>query len=218
MVPGIAAHRPQGAYAPNRQLQKRHEQRTWTRRLGTNGLQYGNSVLYRRTLMIIVVMGVSGVGKTTVGQLLAEKIAASFYDADNFHSPENVAKMRSGTPLTDDDRWPWLDRLNTLLRDAERRGENAVLACSALKQKYRDRIARDIEKVDWIYLKGSFELIKSRLDARKGHYMSAKLLESQFAALESPASSIEVDVAEAPAELVSIILASLQTANPRIQT
>ena len=164
--------------------------------------------------MIVVVMGVSGVGKTTVGKLLAELAGWIFYDADEFHSPENIAKMRSGTPLTDDDRWPWLDRLNALLKDEDRSGRSAVLACSALKQRYRDRLARGIDGIRWVHLQGSFDLIKSRLDARKGHYMSAQLLQSQFAALEPPAPDIELDVAEEPAALVRAILRRLPVARP----
>jgi gluconokinase len=168
--------------------------------------------------MIVIVMGVSGVGKTTVGKLLAEHTGWAFYDADDYHSPENVAKMRSGTPLTDEDRWPWLDRLNALLREADGKGQSALLACSALKQKYRDRLARGIDGLRWVYLKGSFELLKSRLDARKGHYMSAQLLQSQFATLEPPSASIELDVAEEPAALARAILAALPVATPRTAT
>ncbi len=159
--------------------------------------------------MIVVIMGVSGVGKTTVGELLAAERGWAFYDADAFHPPTNIEKMRSGIPLTDEDRWPWLDRLNAVLHEADAKGESAILACSALKQHYRDRLARGIETIRWVYLSGTFELIKERIDARKGHYMTAKLLESQFAALEPPADAIEVDVAAASVEIAARVSSAL---------
>ena len=151
--------------------------------------------------MIVILMGVSGVGKTTVGELLAGRTGWVLYDADAFHPQSNIEKMRSGIPLTDDDRWPWLDRLNAVLREKEQRGDSAILACSALKQRYRDRLAQGLGDVRWVHLAGDFDLIKQRIEARKGHYMTAKLLESQFAALEPPADALVLDVALAPASL-----------------
>jgi len=148
--------------------------------------------------MIVVLMGVSGCGKTTVGKLLSQRLGWPLLDADDFHPPANIEKMRSGIALTDDDRWPWLDRLNGLLKDRESHGESALLACSALKSKYRDRLAAGCSDLRWVYLKGSFELIESRLKARKGHYMKAGLLESQFAALEEPTDAITADIDAAP--------------------
>ena len=168
--------------------------------------------------MIIVIMGVSGVGKSTVGKTLSEQTGWPFYDADDFHSPENVAKMRGGVALTDTDRWPWLDRLNGLLKEAGGRGQSAVLACSALKQRYRDRLARDVKDIRWVYLEGSFELIEARLDARKGHYMTAQLLRSQFDALEPPLDALRVDVASDPATIVRHILENLPHLHPRRPT
>ena len=168
--------------------------------------------------MIVIVMGVSGVGKTTVGRMLSEQTGWPFYDADEFHSPENVEKMRSGVALTDADRWPWLDRLNALLRDADQAGRSAVLACSALKQEYRDRLARDVKEIRWVHLEGSFELIKARMDARKGHYMTAQLLQSQFSALEPPVGALRVDVATDPATMVRDILERLTAIHPRLPT
>jgi len=168
--------------------------------------------------MILVVMGVSGVGKTTVGKILSQQTGWPFYDADDFHSPENVAKMRSGIALTDADRWPWLDRLNALLRDADQRGQSAVLACSALKQKYRDRLARELREIRWVHLEGSFELIKARLDARKGHYMTAQLLQSQFAALEPPINALRIEVTGDPATMARDILATLPAPRPGLPT
>ena len=155
--------------------------------------------------MIVIIMGVSGVGKTTVGELLASRTGWPFYDADQFHTPANIEKMRNGIALTDDDRWPWLDRLNQVLRAAEAKSESAILACSALKQRYRDRLAQGLSQVQWVHLAGSFDLIKARLDQRKGHYMTAQLLESQFAALEPPTDALMLDVAQEPAGLTAAI-------------
>jgi gluconokinase len=150
----------------------------------------------------IVLMGVAGCGKTTVGERLAARLGWTFLDADDYHSPANVEKMRSGHPLADEDRWPWLDRLNQLLRD----GGSTVLACSALKQKYRDRIVAGVKDIRWVHLTGSFDLIESRLAARKGHYMPAALLASQFETLEPPGAALTLDVADPPDVLVERIL------------
>jgi gluconokinase len=159
--------------------------------------------------MILIIMGVTGVGKTTVGQLLAEKTGWQLYDADDYHSPANVEKMRSGIPLTDDDRWPWLDRLNALLRAADGGAESAILACSALKQRYRDRLQHGLNSVRWVHLNGDIELIRSRLTQRRGHYMNPALLQSQFDALEPPGDAIVVDVTDSPAVLAERVLAAL---------
>jgi gluconokinase len=159
--------------------------------------------------MIVILMGVSGVGKTTVGELLSRKTGWPLYDADDFHPPANIEKMRSGIPLIDDDRWPWLDRLNTVLREIDQRGGSALLACSALKQRYRERLEQGLTNVRWVHLTGSFELIKQRIDARKGHYMTAKLLESQFAALEAPSDAIAIDVSADPEQLAAQVSAAL---------
>jgi gluconokinase len=159
--------------------------------------------------MIVVVMGVSGSGKTTIGEPLAEQLRWEFLDGDDFHPPQNVAKMAAGTPLTDADRWPWLDRLNKELREREARSESAVLACSALKQAYRDRLARGL--ADWrlVFLHGSFDLLQRRIKERKHRYMPASLLQSQFAALEPPAQAISVDVAQPLEQSVEQIRAAL---------
>jgi gluconokinase len=156
--------------------------------------------------MIVIIMGVSGVGKTTVGEMLAARTGWAFHDADRFHSAVNIEKMRNGIPLTDEDRWPWLDRLNQVLHTADRNGESAILACSALKQRYRDRLGQGLSRVQWVHLAGSFELIKARLDQRKGHYMTAQLLESQFAALETPLDALVLDVALSPEALTEAIV------------
>ncbi|HTO45848.1 MAG TPA: gluconokinase [Burkholderiales bacterium] len=160
--------------------------------------------------MLVIVMGVTGVGKTTVGQLLAEKTGWPLYDADDYHSAANVEKMRAGIPLTDDDRWPWLDRLNALLRNAEAKGKSAILACSALKQRYRDRLQQGLSHVRWVHLKGDMGLIRSRLSQRKGHYMNPALLQSQFDALEAPLDALIIDVDDDPPALAQRVLRGLQ--------
>jgi gluconokinase len=148
---------------------------------------------------------VTGCGKTTVGAMLAEDCGWDFHDADDFHPAENVAKMKSGIPLNDADRWPWLDRLNVFLRDSERQRKSLVLACSALKQVYRDRLATGCAAARFVFLDGDIELIRARLAARHGHYMNPKLLDSQFAILERPQQALRLDIAQSPAELVRSI-------------
>jgi gluconokinase len=143
--------------------------------------------------MVVVLMGVCGCGKTTVGRTLAEELGWPFLDADDFHPAANVAKMRAGTALTDDDRWPWLDRLAAEMAAINARGAHAVLACSALKQSYRDRLARAGD-VRFFHLKGDRATIAPRLAARPGHYMPASLLDSQLATLEEPADATVVDI------------------------
>ena len=150
-------------------------------------------------------MGVSGAGKTTLGKLLAQRLNCEFLDGDDWHPPENVAKMAAGIPLEDSDRWPWLDRLNRLLRERT----SAVLACSALKQAYRDRLAAGLARCEFVYLQGSFDLIRERIAARQHRYMPDSLLASQFAVLEPPARAIAVDVAQPPERCVEAISAAL---------
>ena len=140
--------------------------------------------------MIVVVMGVSGSGKTTLGKLLAQRLGCAFIEGDDFHPPANVAKMASGTALGDADRWPWLEILNSKIREKQK----AVLACSALKQIYRVRLSSGVENLKFVFLRGSHDLIEARLKARQHRYMPASLLKSQFATLEPPRDAIEVDV------------------------
>ena len=154
--------------------------------------------------MVVVVMGVSGSGKTTIGRALADAMGWPFLDADDFHPAANVEKMRAGVPLTDEDRWPWLDRLGGEIAAINARGENAVLACSALKQAYRDRLVAN-GGVRVAYLKGDRATIEPRLAARAGHYMPASLLASQLAALEEPVDAIVVDIRLPPSEQVAAI-------------
>ena len=158
--------------------------------------------------MIVVVMGVSGSGKSVVGQALAADLGWPFFDADDFHPSANVAKMAAGTPLTDDDRWPWLDRLASEMGEIDRSGRNAVLACSALRQVYRDRIAR-AGNVRFVHLSGSYETIAARMAGRKHAYMPASLLASQFAALEPPDDAIVISIEDAIPVQVAIIRAAL---------
>jgi len=149
-------------------------------------------------------MGVSGAGKSAIGALLAQKLGAEFLDADDFHPPENVAKMAGGVALSDEDRWPWLRRINVELKNRT----SAVLACSALKESYRRTLAEGID-CRFVHLRGSIELIGARLRERKHRYMPATLLESQFAALEAPANAIDIDVARPAHECVAAIVAQL---------
>lgn len=157
---------------------------------------------------VYVIMGVSGCGKTTVGQALAAALSCPFYDGDDFHPPQNVAKMASGQPLTDDDRAPWLARLHTLLADHLARQETAVLACSALKKQYRDQLRGDSRRVHFIFLDGSFDLIWQRMAARTDHYMKADMLQSQFDTLErpSPREAITIAIDQPLAKIISQII------------
>ena len=155
-------------------------------------------------------MGITGVGKSTVGKLLAARGDMTFYDADDHHPAANVEKMRAGIPLQDADRWPWLDRLNALLREAQARHQNVVLACSALKESYRDRLTAGGDDVRYVLLTGAAQLIRERLAARKGHYMNPALLDSQLATLETPAACLALDIADTPEVLAERILVALQ--------
>jgi gluconokinase len=149
--------------------------------------------------MVVVLMGVSGSGKTTVGEQLAADLGWAFVEGDDYHPPGNVEKMRAGTPLTDDDRRPWLRALRGRVDAACAADENLVVACSALKDEYREYLERDDPAcVRYVYLRGSEELIRSRLEARAGHFMNPELLRSQFAALEPPEGEVAVDVAPPP--------------------
>lgn len=153
--------------------------------------------------MVVLVMGVSGSGKTTIGKNLATRMKCEFADADDYHPQANVEKMRSGIPLDDADRLPWLDALGQLIIAHLADGRDLVLACSALKDSYRKRLMTDDARVKLVYLKGDYKLIASRLAARENHYMNPRLLESQFATLEEPADAITINIAAKPEEITA---------------
>jgi gluconokinase len=155
--------------------------------------------------MVIVVMGVSGAGKTTIGKMLAEQLGWEFHDADDLHSPANKNKMARGIALTDADRAPWLASIRELIANSLTRNLNVVLACSALKQSYRDEIVVDPARVKIVFLKGSPELIASRIAHRANHFMNKDLLGSQFDTLEEPRDAIVVDIAPPPETIVANI-------------
>ena len=154
----------------------------------------------------IIVMGVAGSGKTTVGQALAKQLGWDFYDADGFHPIENISKMASGIPLDDADRIPWLASLRALISASLTEQRPAVLACSALKESYRQKLLAQNSDVLLVYLKGDYDLIWSRLAERQDHYMKPEMLQSQFDVLEEPTDVLTVDVAMSVKEIVGEIL------------
>jgi len=164
--------------------------------------------------MIVVIMGVSGSGKSTVGAALARELGWTLIDADDLHPPANVAKMAAGIPLTDDDRWPWLDRIVDEMRRALAGNGHAVIACSALREVYRTRLARAGD-VRFVHLAGDYATIAERLASRSHRYMPATLLDSQFAALEPPADAITIDVRDAVPLQVREIEAALGVVGAR---
>ena len=151
--------------------------------------------------MIVIVMGTTASGKTTIGSLLAKRLGWEFVDADDFHPPANVEKMRHGIPLTDADREPWLQALRNKIIQWHGETRNVVLACSALKQSYREEL-RATSDVRFVYLKGTYELFSQRVLARKGHFAKQDLLASQFADLEEPTDAITVDASKSPEGIV----------------
>ena len=165
--------------------------------------------------MIVIIFGVSGAGKTTIGKLLAHELGCRFIEADNFHPAANVEKMRSGRPLTDEDRWPWLERLYEEIKRSIDVGESAVLACSALKRAYRDPL-RAREDVKFVFLRGDYALVEKQLRSRRHHFMNPDLLQSQFDDLEEPESHkdvLTVQLGGTPEEIVGEIKAKLRLAS-----
>ena len=157
--------------------------------------------------MILILIGVAGSGKSTIGKMLAESLSCEFLDADDYHNSENKAKMNKGIPLTDDDRVSWLRTLNQLLRNLCEQNKDAVLACSALKVSYRNYLSKNINNdIRWIYLKGDFETIKVPILNRKGHFFDSALLRSQFEIMEEPTNAITVDIRYSPKEITETIL------------
>lgn len=155
--------------------------------------------------MIVMLMGVSGSGKTTVGKVLAQSLGWSYIDADEYHPPSNVEKMRHGIPLTDEDRRPWLEALRRVIDEAVERGENIVLGCSALKHSYQDYLKHEHGEVKIVWLSGSPQLIQERLAHRTGHFMDPHLLPSQFQTLEPPENAIQVDISPPPEQIAAEI-------------
>ncbi len=151
-------------------------------------------------------MGVAGSGKTAFGKKLAERLGWEFFDADDFHPPENIAKMSAGIPLSDSDREPWLAALANLLDSTLEGGKHPVLACSALKESYRQKLLEARNDIALIYLKGSYELIWSRISARQGHYMKPAMLQSQFAILEEPNDALVLDISMTLDEMVAVVM------------
>ena len=157
--------------------------------------------------MIVIVFGVSGAGKTTIGKLLAEQLGWRFYEGDDFHPSANIEKMRSGRSLTDEDRWPWLERLREQIARSITAKENSVLACSALKRAYRGRL-RVSDDVRFVFLRGDYALIENQLRRRRGHFMNPELLKTQFADLEEPGpdeETVTIELGRSPEELVNEI-------------
>jgi carbohydrate kinase (thermoresistant glucokinase family) len=155
---------------------------------------------------IIYIMGVSGSGKTTVGEALATALNIPFYDGDDFHPPENVQKMQSGQPLGDDDRYGWLAAIRDFAAAKVEKGASAIIACSALKAKYRTQLSEGLQQnVQWVWLAGSYDLIRQRMEQRSGHFMPSALLQSQFDTLEPPTHALKVDIEQPLSEIISYI-------------
>jgi len=159
--------------------------------------------------MIVILMGVAGSGKTTIGALLAADLGWPFYDGDDFHPPENIDKMREGRPLMDEDRFAWLSALRQLIDRLLRERTSAIITCSALKEAYREQLQGKDEGVRFVYLKGSYELIHQRIATRRNHFMKADLLASQYDALEEPTGALTVDAAATPEAIVAKVRKSL---------
>lgn len=163
--------------------------------------------------MIVILMGVTSVGKTTIGKLLAERMGATFAEGDSYHPAANVEKMRRGTPLSDDDRWPWLHAIADDLRTWIKEGKDAVVTCSALKRSYRDVLRSAGKEVRIVYLTGETPLIRTRMEGRVGHYMPVSLLPSQLSTLEPPTAeegAVAIDVSDAPPVIVERILEAVR--------
>ena len=166
--------------------------------------------------MFYIIMGVSGSGKSTVGQLLSARTGWQFFDADDFHPQSNIDKMSRGIPLTDRDRLPWLYKLQNLITNTLNAGRNGILACSALKSSYRDILSgKYSDKVVFIYLRGDYNCIQSRMKQRQGHFMAEKMLRSQFATLEKPENAVVVDVSLSPQAIVEQIFKVIRGAKQR---
>ncbi|WP_186172680.1 gluconokinase [Burkholderia gladioli] len=162
--------------------------------------------------MILIAMGVSGAGKTRIGELLAERIGCTFTDGDAFHSAANKEKMHHGIPLTDDDRWPWLQSIRAAIEEKQRAGETAVFTCSSLKRSYRDVLRGKDADVRFVYLHGTVEVLSERLKTRTGHFFDPSLLKSQLDTLEVPGEdeAVQVSIDQTPEQMVDEVLAKLK--------
>ncbi len=156
--------------------------------------------------MLLLLMGVTASGKSTVGRILAERLGWPFFDGDDFHPPANIEKMSHGIPLTDEDRAPWLAALHQVLADHEHRGVSAIVASSALKERYRHVLLDGLHTVRLVYLKGDPAVLQARLDSRVGHFMPKTMLPSQMAALEEPADAFVADAAQTPEAIAEKII------------
>ncbi|ABB07350.1 gluconokinase [Burkholderia sp. Ac-20384] len=158
--------------------------------------------------MILIAMGVSGAGKSLIGEMLAERLSCSYTDGDAFHSAANKEKMHNGIPLTDDDRWPWLRTIRAAIEEKQRAGETAVFTCSSLKRSYRDVLRGTDTDVRFVYLKGTFEMLHERLKSRTGHFFDPSLLKSQLDTLEEPGpdEAIEVSIELTPEQIVDQVM------------
>lgn len=158
--------------------------------------------------MVILLMGTTGAGKTTVGKILAVRLCWTFLDADDFHPPANIEKMHHGIPLSDADRLPWLEKIHAELLRRTQSGENIVLACSALKQSYRDLLSSEVD-VRIVYLRGTYDVMRQRIESRHGHFAGEGILAGQFADLEEPRDALVLDVSRSPQQLAAEVIASL---------
>ncbi len=158
---------------------------------------------------MLIIFGVSGSGKTTIGKLLAKNIDVPFYDADDFHPLSNINKMKQGIALIDEDRLPWLNTLSKKIEEWNNKGE-AILSCSALKEKYRNILTGKTKNIKWIFLSGNFKLIQNRIQKRSDHFMTVELLNSQFETLEIPKNIISVNIELTPNEIVKDIMSKIK--------
>jgi gluconokinase len=163
--------------------------------------------------MILIAMGVSGAGKSLIGEMLAERLHCTFTDGDAFHSAANKEKMHKGIPLTDDDRWPWLETIRAAIEEKQRAGETAVFTCSSLKRSYRDVLRAGDKDVCFVYLHGTFEVLHDRLGSRTGHFFDPSLLQSQLDTLEEPGDdeAITESIELTPEQIVDNVIEKLKT-------
>ncbi|HEX9665952.1 MAG TPA: gluconokinase [Thermodesulfobacteriota bacterium] len=160
--------------------------------------------------MVIIIMGVEGTGKTTIGKMLAEKLGWKFYDADDYHPVANIEKMRNGIPLDDEERRPWLNEIRNLINSSLNGNEPSIIACSALKNSYREFLKQSKEQIIFVYLKGDKNTISKRLASRKGHFAGTQLLESQLRTLEEPEGVITADISKRPEVIADSIIEKLE--------